>query len=68
MCHLLNVSRSGYHDWLRRSECAHSRRDRELRLLVRQIHLESNGVYGARKVHRELLGLGEDCGRHRVPV
>jgi len=66
MCDLLNVSRSGYHDWVRRSESTHGRRDRELLRLIRQIHLESNGVYGARKVHRQLLGLGEDCGRHRV--
>ena len=66
MCNLLNVSRSGYHDWVQRSASTHSRRDRELRQLVRQIHLESNGVYGARKVHRELLELGENCGRHRI--
>ena len=41
-------------------------RDRELQRLVRQIHLESDGVYGAGKVHRELLALGEYCGRYKV--
>jgi putative transposase len=51
---------------MHRTDSARRRRDRELRLLIRQIHLESNGVYGARKVHRELLKLGETCGRHRV--
>jgi putative transposase len=66
MCRLLRVSRSGYYDWSQRAESARSRRNRELRLLIRQIHLESNGVYGARKVHRELLELGEEVGRHRV--
>jgi len=35
-------------------------------MLIRQIHLESNGVYGARKIQRELMELGEDIGRHRV--
>ena len=34
--------------------------------MIRRLHLESNGVYGARKIHRELLLAGEDCGRHRV--
>lgn len=34
--------------------------------LVRQLHLESNGVYGARKIRRELMAMGEPCGRHRV--
>ena len=66
MCRFLRVSRSGYYDWSQRAESARSLRDRELRLLIRQIHLESGGVYGARKVHHELLRLGEDCGRHRV--
>ena len=66
MCRLLRVSRSGYYDWSQRAESARSRRNRELQLLIRQIHLESNGVYGARKIQRELLELGEDIGRHRV--
>ena len=66
MCRLLRVSRSGYYDWAQRAESVRSLRDRELRLLIRQTHLESGGVYGARKVHRELLRLGEDCGRRRV--
>ncbi len=66
MCRLLRVSRSGYYDWSQRSDSARRRRDRELRLLIRQIHLESDGVYGARKVYRELLELGEPRGRHRV--
>jgi len=30
------------------------------------IHLESNGVYGARKIQRVLLDLGEDVGLNRV--
>ncbi len=36
-----------------------SRRNRELTLMIRQLHLESNGVHGARKVHRELLRSGQ---------
>lgn len=35
-------------------------------MMIRQLHLESNGVYGARKIHRELMLAGEACGRHRV--
>jgi len=66
MCQLLSVSRSGYYDWLGRPESRRSRRNRELTMLIRQIHLESNGVYGARKIQRELMELGEDVGRHRV--
>jgi putative transposase len=66
MCQLLKVSRSGYYDWRTRSESATSRRNRELTLLIRQLHLESHGVYGARKIRRDLMDIGEHCGRHRV--
>lgn len=66
MCQLLKVSRSGYYDWYDRGESARSIKNRELTGLIRQLHLDSNGVYGARKLHRELLELGEYCGRHKV--
>jgi putative transposase len=66
MCRLLAVSRSGYYAWRHRGESARVYRNRELARLIRQVHLESRGVYGARKVHRELLAFGEACGRHRV--
>lgn len=66
MCRLLNVSRSGYHEWCRREECLRVKRDRELSKLIQQFHAESGGVYGARKVHRELIDVGQHCGRHKV--
>jgi putative transposase len=66
MCRLLAVSRSGYYAWCHRGESARVHRNRRLGRLIRQVHLESRGVYGARKVHRELLTWGEACGRHRV--
>jgi putative transposase len=66
MCRLLKVSRSGYYDWCQRGESLRQGRDRDLLRLIRRIHLESDGVYGARKVHRELAALGEPCGRHKV--
>ena len=66
MSRLLRVSRSGYYDWCHRGESTRARRDRELTQCIRRLHLESNGVYGARKIHRELLDMGELCGRHKV--
>ena len=66
MCRLLRVSRCGYYDWCNRSESNRRRRDRALMPLVRQVHLESRGVYGARKIHRELRAKGEACGRHKI--
>ena len=66
MCRLLKVSRSGYYDWRSRGESTRTRRDRQLLALVRQVHFENRGVYGARKVHRELVASGQACGRHKV--
>ena len=66
MSRLLRVSRRGYYDWCQRGESARDRRDRALLQHIRRIHLESKGVYGARKVHRQLLDEGELCGRHKV--
>lgn len=66
MCRLLKVSRSGYYDWHHRDESKRSLQNRSLSRLIKQLHLESNGVYGARKIQRDLLELGEPCGRHRV--
>ena len=66
MSRLLRVSRRGYYDWCQRGESVRDRRDRELTQCIRRIHLDSRGVYGARKVHRELLDMGELCGRHKV--
>ena len=40
--------------------------NRALTRLIKQLHLECNGVYGARKLHRDLMGLGEPSGRHKV--
>lgn len=66
MCRLLKVSRSGYYDWHNRAESVRSVKNRQLSRLIQQLHLESNGVYGSRKIQRDLLELGEPCGRHRV--
>lgn len=66
MCRLLKVSRSGFYDWHNRDESERSLQNRSLSRLIKQLHLESSGVYGSRKIQRDLLELGEPCGRHRV--
>lgn len=66
MCRLLKVSRSSYYAWHTRSESHRSVRNRALTRLIKQLHLDSHGVYGSRRLHRDLLELGEDCGRHKV--
>ncbi|WP_433470119.1 IS3 family transposase [Spirillospora sp. CA-128828] len=66
-CRVLNVSTSGYYDWLGRPESPRTLRNKELAKMIREIHAESRGSYGSPRVHAELtLGLGERVNRKRV--
>ena len=66
MCRLLQVSRSGYYAWRVRPESQRAKTDRELITLIRQIHEDTDGVYGAAKITAELNEQGYPCGRHKV--
>ena len=57
MAELLEVSESGYHAWARRqsrSKTEKQKQREQLKTLVLQIYLESNCVYGSRKITRVL--------------
>ncbi len=64
---MLNVSRSGYYEWLSRLDSPR-RQENELFLKhIRRIHAESRGTYGSPRVHAELvLGLGMPVNVKRV--
>ena len=63
---MMDVHPSGYYEWRRAAPCERRREDTRLLGLIKQSWLESGGVYGYRKVHRDLRELGEACGKHRV--
>ncbi len=64
---MLNISRSGYYDWLGRPEPPRELRNKELVKVIREIHAGSRGSYGSPRVHAELrLGLGIEVNRKRV--
>lgn len=66
MCGALGVSRGGFYAWLTRPRSRHSRSDEELGAQVRASFLASDRTYGARRIWRDLLADGYDCGLHRV--
>lgn len=66
MCAVLDVSRSGYYDWLGRPESARSKANRQLLAKIKKIHIESRQAYGAVKTWRSLVDQGIRCGKHRV--
>ena len=66
LCEALEVSRSGFHAWLRRGPSARDRADEELTAKVRTSFVGSARTYGARRVWRDLLADGVSCGLHKV--
>jgi putative transposase len=66
LCDALGVSRSGFHAWLNRSPSARSRSDETLGAQVSTSFVASDRTYGARRVWRDLLAYGSECGLHRV--
>lgn len=68
-CRVLNVSRSGYYDWLGRPDSPRAQENELLLKQIRDIHQESRGPYGSPRVHAELtLGLGLPVNLKRVAV
>ena len=66
-CRVLEVSASGYYEWLSRPASARDVADAHLLDTMIAIHTGSRGPYGARRVHAELrLGRAVDVGRRRV--
>ena len=66
MCEVLEVSRSGYYDWISRAESARAAADRTLAVEIRASHEASRGRYGSPRVHAELRAHGRRISRKRV--
>ena len=66
MCQMLDVSRSGYHQWVKHKPTATQQWQQELKVLIRNIHLEHAGRYGAPRITAELKGMGVACNRKTV--
>ena len=66
MCTTLEVSRSGFYAWLKREPSERQKWDARLTELIREIHKNSRGTYGAPRIHRELKARGIKCGLNRV--
>ena len=68
MCSVLEVSRSGYYDWVkaRKTESPRQRENRELVERIREIHKQSRRNYGAPRIHAALRAEGWTCGLNRI--
>ena len=66
LCKALDVSPSGFHDWLNRKPAKRTLENESLLALIRRSFLESGRTYGARRVWRDVLAEGVSCGLHRI--
>ena len=66
MCGVLKVSRSGYYAWRGRKPSVTARRQTELLERIGQVHAESRRIYGAPRVHRDLLAHDVRCSKNTV--
>lgn len=66
MCRVLQVSRSGYYDYLRRPLSAHSKEDDKLRPQVKTAFKKGRKNYGARRIKIELAKNETAVSRRRI--
>jgi putative transposase len=61
LCDTLNVSPSGYYDWLERPVSATQQRRQHLEQQIRASHAKAKRRYGSPRIHAELSAQGERC-------
>lgn len=67
MCRVLGVSPSGYYKWSSRGPSSHATRDAHITTVIKRIHSDSRGTYGAPRIHADLrMSYGIRCSKKRV--
>jgi putative transposase len=66
LCKTLDVSKSGFYDWLNHTPSLRSRGDEVLIASIKTSFLGSDRTYGARRVWKDVVAEGQSCGLHRV--
>lgn len=66
MCGTLGVSRGGFYAWLDRPRSQRDMDDEVIGKHIKQSFVDSDRTYGARRVWRDVLAVGMDCGLHRI--
>jgi putative transposase len=66
MCRWLQVSKSGYYEWLHRPTSATAQRRELLKIKIKALFDASDGSYGYRRLHAALVAGGEQVGLELV--
>jgi len=66
MCQALDVSRSGYYDWLRREPSARHQENKKILAIMKASHSKAQRMIGLDKLLADVRDEGYCCGRNRV--
>lgn len=66
MCQILDVSRSGFYDWLKRSASEHSQQDGQLIEMIKTIFQQGRSNYGTRQIKKVLAKEDQMVSRRRI--
>ena len=66
MCRLLEVSASGFYEWLNRPQSARSLANARLLVRIRESFALSGQTYGSPRIWKDMAEAGECCGENRV--
>jgi putative transposase len=66
MCRVLDISRSGFHAWMKRPLSGRAIRDAQLLAEIRVSHARSDETYGAPRILGDLQDLGHWVGQKRI--
>jgi len=66
LCNTLQVSRRSYYDWVNYPPSKRTVENIQLLEKIGQLFIENREVYGAPRIHKELLSQGYVCSKNRV--
>jgi putative transposase len=66
MCEALGISRSGFYAWLTRPKSKRDQLDEVMSPQVYRSFIASDRTYGARRILRDILELGQRCGPYKI--
>lgn len=66
LCRTLNVTRSGFYAWRKRSPSTRQQENERLKVAIRALHKRTRESYGSRRLQVELAAEGFVAGRDRI--
>lgn len=68
MCYMLNVSKSGYYDWIKEPVGIRQKQQNDLDFLIKDIFYDHKSRYGSTRIFKEIKDVGVPCTRSKIAV